>query len=142
MNRRDLLKGLAAGGIIVAGELWIPGQRLISIPKPLYGTSMAEIMWPFQQEINRRLKLYIGDVVTRRDRAWGMCHINGKPDGVVIADTPQGFVVATLNGNTYKTELASTIRGVKSERSYLLPNARFHCRDKANSPSSGLSSPF
>ena len=34
MNRRDLLKGLAAGGIIVAGELWIPGKKLISIPKP------------------------------------------------------------------------------------------------------------
>lgn len=32
MNRRELLKGLMAGGVIVAGELWIPGQRLISIP--------------------------------------------------------------------------------------------------------------
>lgn len=33
MDRRQLLKGLAAGGLIVAGELWIPGQKLISIPK-------------------------------------------------------------------------------------------------------------
>ena len=24
--------GLAAGGMVVAGELWIPGQKLISIP--------------------------------------------------------------------------------------------------------------
>lgn len=32
MNRRELLKGLMAGGMIVAGELWIPGQKLISIP--------------------------------------------------------------------------------------------------------------
>ncbi len=32
MNRRELLLGLAAGGAVVAGELWIPGQRLISIP--------------------------------------------------------------------------------------------------------------
>lgn len=32
MNRRDLLKGLMAGGMIVAGELWIPGNKLISIP--------------------------------------------------------------------------------------------------------------
>ncbi len=32
MNRRQLLQGLMAGGIIIAGELWIPGQKLISIP--------------------------------------------------------------------------------------------------------------
>lgn len=32
MNRRDLLKGLAAGGLIVAGELWIPGAKKIFIP--------------------------------------------------------------------------------------------------------------
>lgn len=32
MNRRDLLKGLMAGGVIVAGDLWIPGQKMISIP--------------------------------------------------------------------------------------------------------------
>jgi hypothetical protein len=35
MNRRELLKGLMAGGVIVAGELWMPGQKLISIPKTL-----------------------------------------------------------------------------------------------------------
>ena len=34
MNRRGFLAGLMAGGVIVAGELWIPGQKLISIPKP------------------------------------------------------------------------------------------------------------
>ena len=32
MNRRELLKGLMAGGVIIAGELWIPGKKLISIP--------------------------------------------------------------------------------------------------------------
>jgi hypothetical protein len=32
MNRRGFLAGLMAGGVIVAGELWIPGQKLISIP--------------------------------------------------------------------------------------------------------------
>jgi hypothetical protein len=33
MNRRQFFAGLAAGGIVVAGDLWIPGQKLISIPK-------------------------------------------------------------------------------------------------------------
>ena len=35
MNRRELLRGLALGGTVIAGELWIPGKKLISIPKPL-----------------------------------------------------------------------------------------------------------
>ena len=34
MNRRELLLGLAAGGTVIAGELWFPGKKLISIPKP------------------------------------------------------------------------------------------------------------
>lgn len=33
MNRRELLLGLAAGGTFIAGELWFPGKKLISIPK-------------------------------------------------------------------------------------------------------------
>jgi len=32
MNRRDLLKGLMAGGVMTAAGLWMPGQKLISIP--------------------------------------------------------------------------------------------------------------
>ena len=35
MNRRNFLAGLMAGGIVVAGDLWIPGKKLISIPKPI-----------------------------------------------------------------------------------------------------------
>ena len=33
MNRRELLKALAAGGVITAAGLWMPGSKLISIPK-------------------------------------------------------------------------------------------------------------
>lgn len=33
MNRRELLRGLALGGAVIAGEMWIPGKKLISIPK-------------------------------------------------------------------------------------------------------------
>jgi hypothetical protein len=33
VDRREFLRGLALGGVVVAGELWIPGQKLISIPK-------------------------------------------------------------------------------------------------------------
>jgi len=46
MNRRDLLKGLMAGGVMTAAGLWIPGQKMISIPsgKQFYGPSIFEIM--------------------------------------------------------------------------------------------------
>jgi hypothetical protein len=46
MNRRGFLAGLMAGGVIVAGELWIPGQKLISIPsgKQFYGPSIFELI--------------------------------------------------------------------------------------------------
>lgn len=32
MNRRDFIRGMMAGGVVIAGELWVPGQKLISIP--------------------------------------------------------------------------------------------------------------
>jgi len=31
-SRREFLRCLALGGAVVAGELWIPGQRVISLP--------------------------------------------------------------------------------------------------------------
>ena len=33
MNRRKFLAFLAAGGVVTATGLWMPGQKLISIPK-------------------------------------------------------------------------------------------------------------
>ncbi len=33
MNRRKFMAAIAAGAIITASGLWIPGQKLISIPK-------------------------------------------------------------------------------------------------------------
>ena len=43
MNRRQLFKAIAAGGVITAAGLWVPG-KLISIPKKLYvfGDSTVE----------------------------------------------------------------------------------------------------
>lgn len=32
MTRRQFLATLLAGGAVIAGELWVPGQKLISIP--------------------------------------------------------------------------------------------------------------
>lgn len=31
-SRRELLKAFAAGGLVIAGKLWLPGDKLISIP--------------------------------------------------------------------------------------------------------------
>ena len=39
MNRRKFLAFLAAGGVVTATGLWLPGQKLISIPKKLVGFS-------------------------------------------------------------------------------------------------------
>ncbi len=32
-SRREFLAAMAAGGMVVAGELWVPGQKTIFIPK-------------------------------------------------------------------------------------------------------------
>ena len=33
MNRRKFLAMIAAGGVVTASGMWMPGQKLISIPK-------------------------------------------------------------------------------------------------------------
>lgn len=33
IDRRTFLRGLALGGAVIAGEMWIPGAKVISIPK-------------------------------------------------------------------------------------------------------------
>jgi len=43
MNRRELLKALAAGGVMTAAGLWMPGQKLISIPD---GVALKSIAHP------------------------------------------------------------------------------------------------
>lgn len=49
MNRRDVLRAIALGGGVVAGELWIPGQRVISIPKKIY-TPQDTILWTYHYD--------------------------------------------------------------------------------------------
>jgi hypothetical protein len=51
MNRRELLQGLMAGGIVVAGELWMPGKKLISIPKTT-GLSRKWLVTPIGEPPN------------------------------------------------------------------------------------------
>ena len=34
MTRRQFLAVLMAGGVVTAEEIWLPGRKLISIPKP------------------------------------------------------------------------------------------------------------
>jgi len=81
MNRRELLKGLMAGGTIIAGELWVPGQTFISIPsgKQFYGPSLFEM-------VGKDIK-YIGpahETVTVRQFYNWLLHIsdNQAMDGV------------------------------------------------------------
>jgi hypothetical protein len=75
ISRRSFLRGLALGGAVIAGELWIPGAKVISIPKrPLtednleaelkyvyrtYGTSIAYTRDPLSaEEYERMVNLY------------------------------------------------------------------------------------
>lgn len=34
-SRREFMAAMAAGGAVIAGDLWIPGEKVISIPKPV-----------------------------------------------------------------------------------------------------------
>lgn len=56
MNRRELLKGLMAGGMIVAGELWVPGAKMISIPSKKFYSA------PILFELNGQTIKYMGPV--------------------------------------------------------------------------------
>ncbi len=68
-NRRQIMRAFALGGMFVAGELWIPGQRLISIPK-LRGT-MEEL-----EQIVARFLLNDAEVIRYRD-LWIAASLNG-----------------------------------------------------------------
>lgn len=43
MNRRKFLAFLAAGGVVTAAGLWMPGQKLISIPRIISGNRLLTI---------------------------------------------------------------------------------------------------
>ena len=74
MNRRDLLKGLAAGGIFVAGELWIPGQKLISIPKPIDYSGKICFIETFTALPNGKwLKVLSNEVSIIHSEEWSFC---------------------------------------------------------------------
>lgn len=64
-TRREILRAAALGGMMIAGELWIPGQTLISIP--------ASRIWTFE------------------DRLFDMIFTNVNPFGDVIE--PDGRIV-------------------------------------------------
>jgi hypothetical protein len=50
MNRRKFLAFLAAGGVVTATGLWLPGQKLISVPKKSAGIITTgyfpKAIWP------------------------------------------------------------------------------------------------
>lgn len=45
MNRRQLLAGLAAGGVLTASGLWMPGKKLISIPSGKQYRALISSIW-------------------------------------------------------------------------------------------------
>ena len=69
LSRREFVAAMAAGGLVGAGELWIPGQKLISIARPK--------IWTFDDApiVNR---LYGYNHVD--DYSWGR-HVREMSDG-------------------------------------------------------------
>jgi hypothetical protein len=55
MNRRELLCALAAGGVMTAAGLWMPGQKLISIPKTSWEADFRRALAPWQKDLLRQL---------------------------------------------------------------------------------------
>jgi hypothetical protein len=45
MNRREFLKRLAAGGVVTAAGLWMPGEKLISIPSRKIFVPKSYLAW-------------------------------------------------------------------------------------------------
>lgn len=43
MNRREFFAAVAAGAVMTASGLWMPGQKLISIPRQLLRTNDADL---------------------------------------------------------------------------------------------------
>ena len=68
MNRRELLACLAAGGTVVAGELWFPGAKLISIPKKV---------WHFEELLHETLIRNLPDLMANihRETQYGMLNM-------------------------------------------------------------------
>jgi hypothetical protein len=91
MNRRELLKGLMAGGVIVAGELWMPGSKLISIPngKVFTGVDLA-----LKNEVST---IQIMDTMPG-DRVRVLVHYDDGPD-------PVEYIVRNVIGNEVKIEV-------------------------------------
>lgn len=109
MNRRDVLRAMALGGGIVAGELWIPGQRLISIPKPRptvwcgvdIGTEASSIVWSQLQRCPGKVSVV---------RILGSLTVDGP--------VPSGFVRDGLQITDIPPEVLQGVRAVRlDERS-------------------------
>jgi hypothetical protein len=78
MNRRKFLAAMAAGAVVTAEGLWIPGQKLISIPRPP--------------------KFFVGDVLSTNDfgRTWHLCRTNEAP-GIIVTATSGGKVRSAVS---------------------------------------------
>ena len=57
ITRRELLRAIALGGGIVAGELWVPGARKIFIPRA------PEVFWDLGNDDYTGMSLLIMDGV-------------------------------------------------------------------------------
>ena len=53
-SRREFLAALAAGGAVIAGELWIPGQKTIFIPSNLKIWTFADSLVDRQYGYNEK----------------------------------------------------------------------------------------
>jgi len=60
-SRREFLAVMMAGGAVIAGELWIPGQKLISIPSHKIFIPEGQLAW-FEGLVTKSLRR--GEIIT------------------------------------------------------------------------------
>lgn len=55
-SRREFMKAVMAGGAVIAGELWVPGAKLISIPRELVLPSRPRFLVVGADMLGQRLE--------------------------------------------------------------------------------------
>ncbi len=109
MNRRKFLAFLAAGGVVTASGMWLPGQKLISIPKDLGGVLFrlkhhgittatfrepSDLRWTDEKTITGRSAVYASQDVSRSFK--GAVEFD-----TIAAEIPGGFDEVVIHSESH-----------------------------------------
>ena len=66
-SRRQILRAVALGGGVVAGELWVPGAKLISAPRAAFNILPQDIDFYRNYDIRTDYFVWTGRYYRKRD---------------------------------------------------------------------------